>query len=95
MHTSVLSFHPIISSINLVFSIESWDGGLISLRSGLSDYDDEQEESDVDSYKESAGRAFQPSNEGQNVMIRKSFPEAWIFDGNLNLGYKTFFKGLS
>lgn len=62
---------------------------MISLRSGFV-LDDVQEDydvvDDVPSQKP-VGRAFQPGADGsKDIVIRKSFPESFIFDGDLNLG---------
>lgn len=61
---------------------------MISLRSGFV-LDDVQEDYDADDApsQKPAGRAFQPGADGsKDVVIRKSFPESFIFDGDLNLG---------
>lgn len=36
-------------------------------------------------------RSFGEPNSKAEVVIRKSFPESWIFDGNLELGYTKLF----
>jgi hypothetical protein len=55
--------------------------------------DDAEEDDDVPeslSADNGASNGFSSSSK-ENVIIRKSFPESWIFDGNLELGYKYCF----
>lgn len=78
------------------FFIDRWDNEFISLRSGVFDDEEEAEEEDLigfDAVEESApavGRSFGGSVTKKKITVRKSFPESWIFDGDLKLGYKLF-----
>lgn len=76
---------------SLWFLIEQINGDFVSLRSGF--FDDEEEDIDLRLFKsvdDRAGAAERSFTEETpaNVAVRKSFPESWIFEGGLSLGYK-------
>lgn len=57
---------------------------------------DDEDEDDLILFKtiEARDSGVERSLSGEtpaNVAVRKSFPEAWIFDGGLSLGYKIIF----
>lgn len=74
----------------LLFSLAIWED-TISLRSSFGDEEDE-EEAEISDVR-SGSRSIEDKTEKRDVAVRKSFPEAWIFDGDLNLGYTNYLLG--
>jgi hypothetical protein len=69
------------------FSLDVWNDDFADR---LAIFEDDAEEEDDVPESLSAGNGFSSSSK-ENGIIRKSFPESWIFDGNLELGYKYCF----
>jgi acetoin utilization deacetylase AcuC-like enzyme len=72
------------------FFVENYDGDFISLRSGVDNEEDEifQDAEGEDESASQMGRSFSGTDSKEEIVVRKSFPESWIFDGDLALGYK-------
>lgn len=71
------------------FFIDHWNEDLVNLRSGI--FEEDGDFSDDEESSPAAGRSFGRSYSKNEITIRKSFPESWIFDGDLKLGYKKLF----
>ena len=72
-------------------SLETWSEDFAD-RSAL--FEDDYGFGDSENVPESVGqpaRSFGEPSSKAEIVIRKSFPESWIFDGNLELGYKNQF----
>lgn len=74
----------------LCFITEQFSDDFISPRSGFVD-DEEDDDLVLFDTVEARDGGVEQSFKGEisaNVAVRKNFPEAWIFDGGLSLGYK-------
>jgi hypothetical protein len=71
------------------FLLEPFGEDMFSLRSSFGE--EYEEDEIVEEVRRDGSRSTEEKSEKLDVTVRKDFPESWIFDGDLQLGYRNIF----